>query len=465
MFSFLALNMMKRKEHNPMNDQSIARIISYNLCGEKICASAARISTTYGDSIEILENARDNQKNQDLIRKVLASGHKSVIEHAWFTIAFKNVSAYVEQFFIEFRLASFTVKSRRYVDFSHQGYYIPDGLDERERKTYCQYMERMFEGYSYLLSNGVPKEDARFLLPYSFNSNFYCTLNARELLNIIQAIKKGRGKSIPELQSIADQIVSQVLCIYPSLCSELVFEQNDSNEIHYHVYEIRKKIEYFDCDLADRIVDLIQSPRSPQNELYTIHRVLNPLEPDVDYQTLISSTRGRELEHLSYTFLIPSISLSGITHIVRHRMQSIVVPPIQCIDYSRFIMPPSIKGNAALSSYYKNTISYANELLRESMSNENLKKYIYYFALSGNVTSVATTMNARELMLFIRLRSCNRAQWEIRMIAVSMLKLLRNDFPELFNLYGPTCYLTGHCSEGKMSCGKQEQIVSEFSVL
>ena len=32
-----------------------------------------------------------------------------------------------------------------------------------------------------LLEAGVPREDARFLLPYAFHSNFYCTLNAREL--------------------------------------------------------------------------------------------------------------------------------------------------------------------------------------------------------------------------------------------------------------------------------------------
>lgn len=457
--------MMKQEGRNIMNDQSIARIISYNLSGEEICASAARISTTYGDSIEIFEKAKNNSKNQNLITKVLASGHKSVIEHAWFTIAFKNVSAYVEQFFIEFRLASFTVKSRRYVDFSHQGYYIPDGLNEISKKTYCQYMDQLFEGYSYLLFNGVPKEDARFLLPYSFNSNFYCTLNARELLNIIHAIKRGRGKGIPELQSIADQIVSQVLNIYPSLCSELIFEQDNKSDTNCITNEIRGEVEYYDIDRAAEIVELIQSPKSPRNELQTIHRVSNPREPNVDYQSLIASTRGRELEHLSYTFLIPSISLSGITHIVRHRMQSIVVPPIQNINYTKFILPPSIKENAAFNAYYKNMISYANNLLKKVAIDENLKKYSYYFALSGNVTSIATTMNARELMLFIRLRSCNRAQWEIRRIAVSMLKLLRNDFPELFNLYGPTCYLTGYCSEGKMSCGKKDQVLLEFSVL
>ena len=193
-----------------MGKKSQARIISCNMNSVEICASAARISTTEGDAIEIYENSRESVKNQEMVKKVLMLGHKSVIEHAVFSIAFCNVSAFVEQFFIESRLASFTVKSRRYVDFSKFGYYIPDDLEGTNRTQYCQYMDNLFSAYKTILEKGVPKEDARFLLPYSFNSNFYCTLNARELAHCINAIRYGRGKDIPELQNLADQIIDQI---------------------------------------------------------------------------------------------------------------------------------------------------------------------------------------------------------------------------------------------------------------
>ena len=101
-----------------MTTQSQAKIVGWNTAGEEVCASAARISTTPGDALELFEKAQGNPRNQDLIGKVLRSGHRSVIEHAVFSIALQNVSVYVEQYFIERRLASFTVKSRRYVDFS-----------------------------------------------------------------------------------------------------------------------------------------------------------------------------------------------------------------------------------------------------------------------------------------------------------------------------------------------------------
>ena len=109
-----------------------AEIISYNMGGEAVCASAARISTTPGNALEIFTAAKDNPQNRTLIGKVLKSGHKSVVEHAVFTLAMRDVSVFVEQFFIECRLASFTVKSRRYVDFSGLGCHVPPELEDRK---------------------------------------------------------------------------------------------------------------------------------------------------------------------------------------------------------------------------------------------------------------------------------------------------------------------------------------------
>ena len=106
------------------------RIIGYPNEPERIPASGARISTTAGDSLEIFDNATNAENNQRLVKKVLRSGHKTIIEHIAFNLAFVNVSAYVEQFMLEFRLASFTVKSRRYVDFSKMGFVTPSFVDD-----------------------------------------------------------------------------------------------------------------------------------------------------------------------------------------------------------------------------------------------------------------------------------------------------------------------------------------------
>lgn len=446
-----------------MTRNSVAKIISWNVDNEAVCASAAKMSKTKGNANEIFEKSRNNPQNTDLIKKVLRSGHKSVIEHAVFSIAFWDVSAFVEQFLIECRLASFTVKSRRYVDFSSLGYIIPSDLCGESLMHYREYMDLLFGGYKVLLEMGIPKEDARFLLPYSFCSNFYCTLNARELANLISSIKYGRGKNIPELQNLAQQLIEQISDIFPALLPEFDCESNttcDNNDTIW--FASNKSIEHIESNEIGS-VKLIQAPVQPLEILKFASSASHPhSDRKFDIEKIITSARPRELEHLTYTFAISNMTLSGITHLVRHRMQSIIIPPIECVDHSRCIIPETVQQNPKAKECYVRILTEANEKLAQIPCDDTLQKYGYYFALSGNVMDVMTTMNARELMLFIRLRSCSRAQWEIRNVATSMLSLLRKNFPALFDHYGPSCVLTGVCPEGRMSCGMKDEMIPMY---
>lgn len=450
-----------------MMNKSQAKLISYNVENLEICASAARISTTRGNAVEIFEKAKGNEKNQELVKKVLYSGHKSIIEHVVFTIALKDVSAFVEQFFIECRLASFTVKSRRYVDFSRLGYYIPSDLEGDNLNQYCQYMDNLFSAYKTMLDNGIPKEDARFLLPYSFNSNFYCTINARELLHIIYDIKYGRGQGIPELQDLANQIVEQVEEVFPGIQSEIkaILIEGKISKTPKNIIKIKDSLSFIESKEIG-IVRLLNAPSDPSGILDMAYGINHSDVDDLlDLGILLKSERPRELEQLSYSFLISNITLSGITHIVRHRMQSIIVPSIQGVEHSKFVIPDTIKNDSRLLDIYKNILETANNLMKQMCRDEKLGQYSYYYALSGNVMDIITTINARELMHFIKLRACNRAQWEIRNISIEMLKHLRVSFPELFNYFGPSCFVSGICPEGSMSCGEMGDVIRNFKNL
>lgn len=448
-----------------MKLQPCAKIISYNSNCNEVCASAARISTTLGSANEIFEKAIGNAKNSDLIAKVLKSGHKSLIEHAVFTIAFWNVSAFVEQYLIECRLASFTVKSRRYVDFSKLGYYTPFDLGETALTQYQHYMDLLFSTYGLLLNEGVPKEDARFVLPYSFHSSFYCTINARELAHLILSIKYGRGHNIPELRNLAEQLISQLKDIFPSLLPVLDSPLPVDQSIPTVPNQISlEDIPHFVDKHNIETVTLVNAPTAPLDILRTAYQICRPdsAEP-LMVERLITSARPRELEQLTYSFSITDITLSGITHIVRHRMQSIIIPPIQSVNHSRYIAPSSIKALPKAWDTYKSMLSEAHNILHEIVNTPLLKKYGYYFAVSGNLMNIMTTMNARELELFIQLRTCNRAQWEIQGVAISLLRQLRKHCPELYDYFGPSCYLRGLCPEGALSCGKMAEVCTSFA--
>lgn len=446
-----------------MNTQSQAKIISWSTAGEEVCASAARISTTQGDAGTLFRQAQGNPKNRDLITKVLSSGHRSVAEHAVFSIALENVSVYVEQFFIESRLASFTVKSRRYVDFTGLGYYIPPELEGSCLTAYRGYMDALFAAYQSLLEAGVPKEDARFLLPYSLCSNFYCTLNARELARVIHAMRRGRGRGVPELQALAEQLEEQLEERFPCILPDLRAEAEKTESAPSLPPLVGDKPAFL-CGSEAGSVRLLAGPAEPMALLEAAHRAEDPRSAQpFSLEALVSSDRPRGLEQLYYTFRISDVTLSGITHLVRHRMQSIIVPPIQGLDHTRYILPETIRGNAAAREIYETALTAAAEGAKAMVADPVLRKYNYYFAASGNLMDVMTTLNARELQLFLRLRTCSRAQWEVREIAVEMLRLLRGSFPELFGKFGPSCYLTGVCPEGAMTCGRSAAVKARFA--
>lgn len=450
-----------------MENTSQVKLVSYNIKNVEISASAARISTTLGNAVDIFDRAKGDEKDRELVKKVLRSGHKSIIEHVFFTFALKDVSAFVEQFFIECRLVSFTVKSRRYVDFSNLGYYIPSDLAGENLEQYCSYMDNLFSAYKVLLENGIPKEDARFLLPYSFNSNFYCTLNARELIHIIYDMKYGRGQGIIELQNLASQIITQVEEIFPCIRFEVEAMQSEDDivKVSDNIIKVEDAASFIDSEEIGT-VSLLNKPLDPGRILSLAYSIKHPnRDNSLEVSEMLKSKRLRELEQLSYSFLISNITLSGITHIVRHRMQSIIIPSIQAIEHSKFIIPNTIKNDSRSLDIYKNVLEKSNDMMKYMSNNEELRKYSYYYALSGNVMNIMTTINARELMHFIKLRACDRAQWEIRDIAIDMLKLLRSSFPELFNCFGPSCFVTGICPEGSMSCGKQKEIFESFEDL
>lgn len=79
-------------------------------------------------------------------------------------------------------------------------------------------------------------------------------------------------------------------------------------------------------------------------------------------------------------------------------------------------------------------------------------------------TKILVTMNVRSLMNFFKHRCCNRAQWEIRALANEMYRLCYNVAPNIFKNAGPSC-LNGHCTEGKMSCGKAAEVRAEFNLI
>ncbi len=436
-------------------ERSSAKILLKNEAALGVVASAARISTQQGTALEIYDRSGDREKDLKLVDKVLSSGHKSVIEHQTLSIAFNNVSVLVEQFVIEFRLASFTVKSRRYVDFSDAGYVVPDGMKEEVRALYCCRTEALFDVYERLMALGIPKEDARFVLPYGFRSNFFATMNARELISMIAAMLSGRGSRFPELKMLGLQLKEQLDGLYPGVVDgelksrrEELLESSGGPMLPGTAREAEV-----------RIVSAPANPVATLDAAMRFGRRFSGLDRD-NMKKLLLDARPRELELLQYSFRIDNVSLACVTHFTRHRMLSLMLRhELSALSEGNYVLPESVAANAEALEAYCAAFARQTEVAESARECGATDEQLAYFAMAGHTTSLLITMNAREFLHFAKLRSCSRAQWEIRGIARAMIELLNEtDARMIFEGYGPTCAVTGRCPEGKMCCGHPVRI-------
>lgn len=447
-----------------------AFIIGVSDCKQEICAASGRISTQNGTALEIFEKSHDEEKNTKLIDKVTRSGHTSTVEHVFFNIAFENVSVVVEQFMIEFRLASFTVKSRRYVDFSDCGYFVPDFNDEKIKSIYKENMDKFFEAYSFLTENGIPKEDARFVLPYCFYSNFYCSLNGREMINVLKAMLYGRGSKIEEIRNIGLDLLSQCRELTPGLFIDFEEKARSYKDEPDFGFSFEKKNSKNLCDVLSYTKDgeknvavtaLIEAYNCCEKE------ALNVISEGENLKNILAelckSSRPRALESFNCTVRFNNVSLACLTHFARHRMQSICIPNLLKASRDNYIIPETVKADETLLDAYVSCFDRMKEFYNTMKNNGATDSELVYCVLSGNTLDFVSTLNGRELQLFFRLRSCTRAQWEIQAYCNELLPELRKIAPLLFINYGPSCYANGKCPEGKFSCGRMAEMKEKYS--
>lgn len=167
------------------------------------------------------------------------------------------------------------------------------------------------------------------------------------------------------------------------------------------------------------------------------------------------------IEHAAFTFGIEGVSRALLAQITRHRLASFSVQSQRYVvakDAFNYIVPPSIAalGDEAAAEFERQMSvmhGWYNEWLARTGAPEDAR----FVLPNACETRMVLTMNARELLHFFALRCCNRAQWEIRALAWAMLGLARNAAPSIFRLAGPGC-VEGACPEGRMSCGRMEQI-------
>lgn len=480
---------------------------------KKAIGVGLNLCTTKG-TIEDLFNNLTTEDSDNISKKVFGTPHTSIFEYPDLIIAADDVSMLFELELIQYRLASYTIKSRRYVNFTGKG--VVDSMRPHKYDGYDAYIDShinfLFEAYNILVEQGHPKEECRFILPLGLKSNILFKMNLIELLNmmcslseynhyefnlIIEVIFHQLKNIFPELFIKIPNVVSLREMIKPKttlreLSQLAVIHMNAENPLYEEVEiengipeELRTMRKIYGTK-EDNIP--VVNPVNNAGIVTGVKRVLgnllgmNPDKTDT-FEVIrdntvkrVLSTNNKILELITTTctmnFQEVKISYASLTHLLRHRMQTVLCRPI---NISGGIDIGHISDNTEHLAYLKPVVEKHREYMRvyETLGMDEME--LAYFRLGGDYTLVMQNANWRELMHMSHLRKCNRAQFEINDIVTKIVDTLGveqfipfdpvlkelgelsidDTITKYFN--APCAY--GTCKEGRFSCGKPVNVV------
>ena len=145
-----------------------------------------------GGDHSVIRNARRCYRSEDksteksdanLIRHLITAGHYTPFESIAFAFDVKCPLFVARQWF-RHRIGSYNEESLRYC-VADRDYFVPTELTGDFLEAWEKANVRQFYAYNVFMRKGMPKEQARALLPLGTYTKFYWTVNGSSLMNFL----------------------------------------------------------------------------------------------------------------------------------------------------------------------------------------------------------------------------------------------------------------------------------------
>ena len=191
-------------------------LVSYTKDGEKIVAIASKMSRSR-KGWDYHEKTMTDEEVEVWIRDAIIHGYWSPLEHSSYTFSIEGISRVASHQLVRHRIASYTQMSHRFAKPIDEYYQpvTPPSAEKRNEELVKKAYDDAYKYYYELLQNGVPEEDARYVLPNGVNTNIVVTMNARELYNFFALRLCSRAQW--EIRQVAWKILEEVKKVHPRL--------------------------------------------------------------------------------------------------------------------------------------------------------------------------------------------------------------------------------------------------------
>lgn len=139
-----------------------------------------RVSLIWHTDLNVVRNR--------LAEKGIAINYSDFDEHVFYMYEIEDISRVTTHQLIRHRMASYDQESQRFSAASKESFVIPRSILSKEEalKIYTEALQFCTSAFEKLVSLGVPKEDARYVMPHAIKSKLVMTVSARNLKHIAE---------------------------------------------------------------------------------------------------------------------------------------------------------------------------------------------------------------------------------------------------------------------------------------
>lgn len=378
-----------------------------------------------------------NQFKERVLNATIGSGHLGVLDQATFTFVIRDVPRITTLFLVSPIYLSHLQQSMRSVE--PYGYYIPESI--AKSKLYNAVKSEIIRSiklYYKLTRWGVPKEDARYVIPLYTVTNIQTTGNARELTHLyIMSL----DENIPTITKyVINKMWRELNSRYPLLFAD---RRINMNRIRYYpapqIFCLK--------DYIDEVISSLDNIKINEVKLINYVDLVKFPGKKIFEAVLHGDESALSILKLNKYIFASKMSLVTLHQILRQRTWHHITESIyRALKRLEYVTPPSIIQKR-LSREYQYQVERLYDLYIK-LVNEGVdfKDAVGVISHAHTIIDIFT-IDGWNMVSTVPLRRCLKAQWEIRKIMNDISLYIANISKELSQLSLPTCLLQGYCAE------------------
>lgn len=200
---------------------------SFEIMGNIDTATVLRNIELCGRVCYKSENNITQESAEPFIRRILESGHESVIEHEKITVKIICDRGVTHEI-VRHRIASYSQESTRYCNYSKSKFgneltFIRPCFWQEDSSQYAiwkQQMQAVEDAYLSLITSGASPEQARSILPNSLKTEIIMTMNLREWRHFFRLRTSNRAH--PQMREICIPLYDAMHKLLPPVFDDII---------------------------------------------------------------------------------------------------------------------------------------------------------------------------------------------------------------------------------------------------